>query len=241
MTGGLKRALRAVFERLGAGKLLTVCILAVLAALSVYTYFSGSDVGNSGDSGIIIDTGNDAENASPGIAEADLKDAVSGVSDEASTPEPQAVIIVDVAGEVASPGVVELPAGSRVFQAIELAGGLTEDADTRYINQALVLSDGDKLYVPSDAETQSSAGITGGQGIASVVSGGQQSGRPGLININTASGAQLQTLNGIGPALAQRIIDYRESRGAFSSINDIKKVSGIGDKTFAKFKDRITV
>lgn len=146
-----------------------------------------------------------------------------------------AKIVVDIGGEVVSPMVVELDEGSRVGDAIEAAGGVTENADLTDINRAAFVEDGEKIYIPP-------AEIEGAEGDGDGSSSGYQTGRgDGKININTADSAQLQELDGIGPATAQKIIDYRKENGRFSSIEDIKNVSGIGDKSFEKIKDRIKV
>jgi len=123
-------------------------------------------------------------------------------------------IYVDIGGAVKNPQVVELPEGSRVEDAIEAAGGLTDKADLTDINRAAFLEDGDRGTVP--------------QG-------------DGRVNINTADSEQLQELSGVGPATAEKIIEYREENGRFSKIEDIKNVSGIGDKTFEEFKDDIKI
>ena len=154
----------------------------------------------------------------------------------------EAVIYVDIAGEVNQPSVVELADGSRVTDAIAAAGGLTDKADLTDINRAAFVSDGEKIYIPAkvseDSEEYASAesgGNTGGGTSASSQSS------DGKININTADSAQLQELSGVGPAIAERIINYRQENGRFQSIEDIKNVSGIGDKTYEKLKDHIRV
>lgn len=144
-------------------------------------------------------------------------------------------IFVDIGGAVKNPMLAELPEGSRVEDAIIAAGGLTEEADISGINRAEFLEDGSKIYIPSnetdsDSEVLSEYGSYTGQGSSS-----------GKVNINTADSESLQTLNGIGPATAQKIIDYRTDNGRFKSTEDIKNVSGIGDKTFEKLKDDITI
>ena len=149
-------------------------------------------------------------------------------------------IVVDVAGAVNYPGVFSLPDGSRVNDAVEKAGGLADGADTMGVNLAARLSDGDKVYIPRSGEDTKPAGV-----ITSSVSGTTQTsaGDTGgaLVNINTANSEQLQALSGVGPVIAQKIIDYRESSGGFKKVEDIMKVSGIGTKTFQKFKDKISV
>jgi competence protein ComEA len=145
-------------------------------------------------------------------------------------------IMVDVAGAVLKPSVVELPQGSRVFEAVEKAGGLTTEADTRAINQAEILTDGQKIYIPTKQEIKES-GSSGGYS----VNADSITGQSGLININTADSASLQAIPGVGPATADKIIGYRNENGKFKKIEDIKNVSGIGDKTFEKMKKKITV
>ena len=150
-----------------------------------------------------------------------------------------ASLFVDVSGEVKSPGVYEVEKDSRIFEAIEKAGGLTEKADTTSINQAEKVSDGQKITVPSrnDNVTQntSSAGNTAAAGSSSSTQS------TALININTADSAGLQEIPGVGPVTAEKIIDYRTQNGNFRKKEDIRNVSGIGDKTYAKMKNKITI
>ena len=156
--------------------------------------------------------------------------------------EQEVMIYVDVAGAVVTPGVVTIPEGSRVFEAIREAGGIVDNADTTNINLAAILKDGDKLYVPtfSDMKKDKTSGGIVTEKIKNSISGNvQDSG--GMVNINTASSAQLQSLSGIGPSTAEKIIEYRNQNGDFLKIDDLKKVSGIGEKTFAKFKDKICI
>lgn len=140
----------------------------------------------------------------------------------------QRTIFVHVAGRVTNPGVYELVDGSRVFEAIKEAGGLLDDADDSDLNQAAVLSDGEKIYVCSVEEIKQKR---------------QQDmdASDGLVNINTASTAELMTLPGIGESKANQIVSYRESNGAFTKIEDIKNVSGIGDGVFAKIESLIKI
>ncbi len=196
-------------------------------------------------------------------------------ADGADSGEPE-LIYVFVCGAVAQEGVYELPAGSRVYQAVEAAGGYAADADTSYINQADPVTDAQKLEIPTveeaeklreeaalaaenrqaetDAESDSGPdGAAAGyanNGAGQVNNGaGQMNNSAGqaddaaarLININTADEAALQTLPGIGAAKAASIVRYREANGGFSSIEEIKKVSGIGDITYENIKGCITV
>ena len=141
-------------------------------------------------------------------------------------------IIVDIGGEVVSPMVAELDEGSRVADAIEAAGGVTKNADLTDINRAAFIEDGEKIYIPALPSEENESDDGGGSGTSSGYSDGK-------ININTADSEELQELSGVGPATAQKIIDYRKENGRFSSIEDIKNVSGIGDKSFEKIKDMI--
>ena len=144
--------------------------------------------------------------------------------------EPSATLImVDICGEVVNPMVVSLEEGSRVEDAIKAAGGVTDNADLTQINRAAFLVDGDKIIIPSiNFEDGSSSDGVSTNSISD-----------GKININTAGSEELQNLDGVGPVTAEKIIEYRESNGMFKTIEDIKNVSGIGDKTFEKFKDDI--
>lgn len=163
------------------------------------------------------------------------------------------MIYVDVCGAVANPGVFQLAAGSRVFQAIEAAGGYLPEAALTCVNRAGVLTDGQQLYIltqeemerqgldpaemsgASDGQMNGSAGTGQNTGMTAQV---QQDNR---ININTADEAQLTTLTGIGATRAQAIIAYREENGPFAAIEDIMNVQGIKEGTFAKIKDEIVV
>ncbi len=142
-------------------------------------------------------------------------------------------IAVHVSGAVAAPGVYELEEGARVADAVELAGGFLEGAAENALNLARVLNDGEQVVVPT-AEEQAA------QQSAAEASGGA-AGVGGKVNINTASAEQLDTLPGVGESTAQKIIADREANGPFSSPEDLKRVSGIGDKKYAELADLITV
>ena len=162
-------------------------------------------------------------------------EAVAPSSSEPEAVEAKAQVYVYVTGAVANPGVYSLDEGLRVCDAVEAAGGLTEDADASTVNLARVLSDGEHIALPTKAEVetalaQGSAGGTGGAAVAS-----------SLVNINTANASALETLSGVGSATAQAIISDREQNGPFSTIEDLMRVDGIGEKKFAKLKDSICV
>lgn len=148
------------------------------------------------------------------------------------TNEPKEIFVY-LTGEVKNPGVYKLKTESRLYEAIELAGGLTEKADSKAINLAKVLQDEDHFHLPAKGETTSydynpslnPSGTT----------------NQGKINLNTATQKELESLPGIGPTLASRIIEYRKANGFYQTIEDVKKVSGIGEKRFEAIKDLITV
>lgn len=141
-------------------------------------------------------------------------------------------IKVYITGQVRCPGVIEIEEGSRLIDAIELAGGMLDEADRDRINLALKVQDEGMYRIPKIGE-EIEEGST--QEIATMP------GNQAKVNINRASAEELQTLHGIGPAKAKAIIEYREDQGLFKDIEDIKKVSGIGEKTFEQIQDSITV
>ena len=144
---------------------------------------------------------------------------------ETRVAEPQTVYVY-VCGAVWTPGVVEVPEGSRAAEALELAGGMTTEADPFYVNLAEIVTDGQKLYFPTASEELEAAG---------------KAAEEGLVNINTASAEELCTLPGIGASRAADIVRYREKNGAFQTKEDIMKVSGIKQNAYDKLCDRITV
>jgi competence protein ComEA len=152
---------------------------------------------------------------------------------------PSSTLVVAVGGRVHRPGLVRLAAGARVADAIEAAGGALPDTDLSYVNLARKVVDGELIVVGVTPPP----GIPGANGVpgagAPAASGGGVSG--GVVNVNSATLAELQTLPGIGAVLAQRIVDYRISHGQFRSVNELRQVDGIGDAKFAQLKDRVTV
>ncbi|MGL4484945.1 MAG: helix-hairpin-helix domain-containing protein [Anaerovoracaceae bacterium] len=141
-------------------------------------------------------------------------------------------VIVDISGAVNMPAVIELPVGSRVEDAIVAAGGLKKSADISNINRAATVEDGEKILIPKKAENNENASETSND--SSGIVGGK-------VNINLASESELQTLTGVGPVTAAKIIDYRNTVSRFKKIDDLKQVSGIGDKTFENLKPYISI
>lgn len=157
-------------------------------------------------------------------------------------------IVVDVDGAVAHPGLYKLPPDSRVQAALAAAGGLSPQADVHRINRAAKLHDGQKLYVLSQGESGPPQAASSGQGCEGQactsaeggVAGSDTEGQ-GLVNINTANATQLTQLPGVGPAIAQKIIDYRTANGSFTSVDDLTKVPGIGTAKLAQIKSHARV
>lgn len=156
-------------------------------------------------------------------------------------------IAVYVTGEVKNPQVVELKEGSRLNDAVQLAGGLTEKADSEAVNLAMTVSDGAQYVIPAVGEelkvvdsNGSSNNAENSQGTTPSNSNTSQN-QEGKININTADQKLLMELDGIGEALSERIINYREENGGFKSIEELKNVDGIGDKRYAAIKDKVCV
>lgn len=165
------------------------------------------------------------------------------VSPDPSIPGQVGVAIVHVVGEVAHPGVVEVAADSRVIDAIQAAGGATDQAVLTAINLARTVSDGEQIVVPNAELAQNIAASAGspdvrGSGSAEAATGASNG---GLVNLNTASADELTTLPKIGPSIAQRIVDWREANGGFGSIDQLLEVNGIGAKTLEGLRDRVGV
>jgi len=158
-----------------------------------------------------------------------------------SPPPSPAPIAVHVIGAVANPGVYGLEAGSRVRDAIEAAGGLLPEADAQALNLAAFAQDGERLEIPAIPPPTPTRGLAPAAPVQGTNPAAPASGDGYLVNINTASQEELESLPYIGPALAQRIIEYREANGPFESIEEIIEVYGIGQKTFENIQDLITV
>ncbi|MGJ3191144.1 helix-hairpin-helix domain-containing protein [Paenarthrobacter sp. FR1] len=166
-----------------------------------------------------------------------------GVPDPSESPQPggpegEGKLLVHVAGAVRKPGVVSLPQGSRVFQAMDAAGGAAPNAELGGLNLAEVLSDGVKIVVPVVGEAQLSNPPTLSGGAAGA---GNSSGGAAKVNINTASLEELGTLPRVGPVTAQRILDWRKEHGPFASVDELDAIDGIGPKLMESLKDLVTV
>jgi competence protein ComEA len=141
-------------------------------------------------------------------------------------------VTVDIAGKVRRPGVATLPAGSRVVDALKEAGGVRGGVDLSALNLARVLVDGEQILVGRDAAPG---------GLAASASTAAPDASGALVNINTATTEQLDTLPGVGPVTAQKILDWRAAHGAFSSVDELLEVDGIGEKTLADLAPHVTL
>ena len=213
---------RRVARRYGAGA--RAAVLVALACLLGGLTVAGMALAGAGG-GVTIERADQAKGTAvegdargEGDAEADVD-----VLTEAST------VVVHVDGAVASAGVYELAEGARVADAVESAGGLAEGADTTSLNLAAPLSDGEKVHVPAEGEDVAEAG-TATEGAA-----------PAVVDINTAGVDELDALPGVGEATARAIVEDRETNGPFSTPEDLMRVSGIGEKKFAKLEGLIRV
>ena len=146
---------------------------------------------------------------------------------------PVAELIIDVVGKVRKPGIVTVPKGSRVYQAIEAAGGLKGRVDTASLNMARVLSDGEQILVGIEP--------VGAPAAAEGSSGPSGSAAGAKVNLNSATAEQLDTLPGVGPVTAQAILDWRQENGRFGSVEELLDVKGIGDATLAELRDHVSV
>ena len=178
------------------------------------------------------------------VKETNLQAEVAAVSKDSSSEKEikkeekdesaeQDLITVDVKGAVKSPGIYDLPVGSRVHDAVQKAGGLTEEADSKSLNLAQKISDEALVYVPTKGEEAASQQTASGTT--------PSTSKEKKINLNKASLEELKQVKGLGGKRAQDIIDHREANGKFKSVDELKKVSGIGAKTIEKLKDYVTV
>lgn len=189
------------------------------------------------------------------MEELQVEESLKANSEEAKeiNKENEETIVVHISGAVEQEGIVELKVNSRVADAIEKAGGLKDDANTNDINLAYVLEDGMKIYIPNKQETEEKQTITKKSGVieentaqettqkTSQTTVNKTNSNTKKVNINTALQTELETLPGIGPSIATKIITYRKENGGFKTIKDIKEVSGIGESKFNNIKDLITV
>ena len=242
-----KGSLHRLLDRLRGGPLARPWVLAAVAALAGAVALGAVAAKDGQETLLRRDAGSTDVSTAVRSADASDDDADPPVADDHSeeggrddangtdAPEDEGPLYVDVGGAVRDPGLKELPPGARVNDALDAAGGLTENADERQINRAAFVADGEKVYVPELGE---SGVLSGDDGAADVGSSDEST---DAININTADAQLLDELPGVGPATAQAIIKDREENGPFSAPEDIMRVSGIGEKKFEKMKDALCV
>ncbi|MFI2366397.1 helix-hairpin-helix domain-containing protein [Promicromonospora sp. NPDC019610] len=212
----------------------------------------GADGGSAsaGAGGNEVVSGTDPSSPSSGsggsgaFGEPDGSGAAGGLPGEAG-----GELLVHVVGEVARPGLVTLPDGARVADAVEAAGGVTRKADLTAVNLARTVVDGEQLYVPKPGEPVPGAAApgaggapaAGGGGAGGGGAGGGAGGTAGAVDINTADAAGLEALPGVGPSIAQAIVEWRETNGAFASVDELDDVPGIGPATLDELRDSARV
>ncbi|MEF9935274.1 MAG: ComEA family DNA-binding protein [Clostridium sp.] len=213
-----------------------VVFIAILIGIASFIYFTNRP-----------NTNGDEIHTNRTLVENPPKEEVVSVSKDKSEPIYSTKMIkAYVCGYVVSPGVYEVSGGDRLVDLVSRAGGLTKDADPKGINLALEVKDQGYYRIPgvneiSSGQIENGATATSKDSALSTSGGIKSESKGETININTADKEQLKTLPRVGDAISQRIIDYREKEGNFKSIEDIKEVSGIGDKMFENLKDKITV
>lgn len=210
--------------------ILTVGIIIALIVMYIIYQNAGSKNNIDFDEEILVSGNSTKDDSTKGKTEENLENLEE--------------IVVHIAGAVNSPGVVRLKEGGRIEDAINLAGGLKENADISKVNLAFILEDGVKIIIPEkEDEINEDLKIINedaGDNIVLKVDS-NSSDNTALVNINKATQEELEQLSGVGPSLASKIIEYRKNNGKFSDIEDIKSVSGIGESKFESIKDSICV
>lgn len=228
---GLSPAMKA-----GVAGIALVAVLAMVAGIRLARGSQGASFCIERDESAVA-----AEVAESASAETPSQDKDAASASDATSEDPPTVV-VHVDGMVASPGVYQLQGATlRINDAVEAAGGLVEGADTSRLNLAEPISDGEKVHVPAVGEEDATAGEAAASLSGESSGNGPSASTDGIVNINTATVAELTTLPGVGEATATEIVRDREANGAFTSIEDLMRVSGIGEKKFAKLKDKIRV
>lgn len=218
--------------------IIAILIIVIVTCFITYSKFGFKELKKNDTEDIFIEEETGGENSQEEYSinksktnDADSKAVVATLKDK--------TIVVEIKGEVKKPDVYELDENSIVKDLIDKAGGLTENADLTNINRAKKLQSHELIYIGNKNDAQLNKGNpnTSELGNSSAVKGSSN----GIVNINTADTEELKTLNGIGDAKAKNIIDYREQNGGFKSIEDLKNVTGIGDKMFEKIREQVTV
>lgn len=216
---------------------IAVTIIAIIAALLFFVMNGEKSPKVDNDKAPSISSLKESQSKKPSITNKSSKSKISSKDKSQNKlgkdSEAGEILIVDISGEINKPGVYKIRPGTRIYELIEQAGGLSENANTDVINRASMVSDGQKIVIPSK--------ITGGQGSQATDNTDISSNVSGLVNINQADQNQLESIAGIGPSMAKRIIEYRSSNGYFGSIDELMNVKGIGTKKFDKIKAYVTI
>lgn len=214
-----------------------VAVLAAVLLAQACFLLAGCEAGEKPEDGLeeleVSSGGENAGDSGGKAAEKSGGDSGQAAGEHGGDVSGEGDVYVYVCGAVNAPGVYELKEGARVFEAIQLAGGLTEAAAADAVNQARVVTDGEQIRVPTVEEAQNQ-----GAGVAGEVTEGTENNK---ININTAGKEELMMLTGIGEAKAESIMDYREKNGSFTSIEELMQIEGIKEGVFNKIKDDITI
>lgn len=217
-----------------------ILLITALLASAIVSFVHASNA-----TAVVISTAENAHESSSASSSTAVKGTSSGSGSASASVDAGIMLYVHVTGCVNQPGLYEVPAGSRVGAAIESAGGFSDDADTASINLARPINDGEQIIVL--AQSESSEGTSGGQPSAAYLSENESSCNAasstlnGLVNINRATSTELQSVPGIGPATAQKIINDRTANGSFASVDDLTRVSGIGEKRLESMRPYLTV
>lgn len=226
-------------------------IVIVLLAVGGFYYANRQPAA---DNSALLSSSQSMEASGQSLQSSSVSSVVASTSSAASGAN--AEVVCDISGAVKRQGVYRLKNGARLEDLIEKAGGLTKDAQLQAINRSQLLKDQDKIYIPGKGDKveaaqtanspaasapASSPSASASSSSSSVSSSTSRAASGDLINLNTATASDLQKLNGIGEKKAEQIIAYRQEKGSFKSIDELKEVSGIGDKTFAAIKDQLTI
>lgn len=243
-----------LWSRLVLSPRAAVVLAGVVVAVALVVVLVGSlpGRGGAGAGGVVVSGAPTAGAPTAGVPLAGVPTTGSSTAGPASGGEAAATgaarVVVHVLGAVERDGVVRLPPSSRVTDAIERAGGATADADLDRLNLARVLTDGERLYVPRVGEDEVPAALDPVDGGAAAAGGGADdgtgasgTGADSVVDLNSADQAALETLPGIGPGLAGRILAWRDEHGRFTVVEDLLDVSGIGDVRFAELRGRVRV
>ena len=223
-------------------------IVIVLLALGGFYFVNRQPAA---DNSALLSSSQSMEASSQSLQSSSVRSVAASSSSASSVAN--AEVVCDISGAVKHQGVYRLKNGARLEDLIEKAGGLTKDAQLKAINRSQLLKDQDKIYIPgkgdkteaaqttNSASASAPAASTSTSAASSAASASYGPAAGDLMNLNTAPAADLQKLNGIGEKKAEQIIAYRQEKGSFKSIDELKEVSGIGDKTFAAIKDQLTI